>query len=338
MAQISSIIDGSKFIGCPIVIRVISGAFSDVTFQRVRLEVMVVRNGSSETRTFTFSAPCKGEENVYFDISSAFRAFAESFEYKANELSYPSYAFSAKAYDDYMKNGVVYEGASQTGSLSGSGSFYVGSLTDRERANVHSEGGGLVIGYPARWTRKPTASPEVVFSGSKILVPGTLFLNGVVTPPSAVSVDAPVGVGATYNCYGIDKPADGYEMRFINSLGVHDSIHVHCLLTSEVSIATDRHVIARQDTLMNVSHGISLKKNNHERWKMSSGPLDRAWQQWYLHEVLMARWAWVKVDNHWFRVHILPEETVKGVDRQKASMLTVEFTIEFDINGNPFNE
>jgi hypothetical protein len=35
-------------------------------------------------------------------------------------------------------------------------------------------------------------------------------------------------------------------------------------------------------------------------------------------------------------VHIVPEETTKGIDRAGGSALTVDFTLRFDINGSPF--
>ena len=314
-------ISGSKFIGCPIVIPVRPGSIAgNPVFHRVRLKVDVTGSGSG---TFEFTTPVNGQSLLNFDISSALRTVADQYQYTASPVSYPTYGYTATAYDDYMIDGEAKEG--MLDSTTADSGFYLGRLTDRER---------LTGERPVAWSRKPVqkadCTPEVVFVGCEYL------LAGAFSQAPSVQTQTIAAGGATQRTYPIAKPRDGYELRFINSLGVHESLHVQCLIGGETAIATDRHVITRQETVTQFSRGVSIKQNDHERWKMSSGPLDRAWQQYYLHEPLMARWAWLKVDGQWLPVHILPDETVPGIDRQKASLLEVPFTIEFDINGSPF--
>ena len=309
----------SKFLGCPIIVTVTPGSVSaKATFHRIRLKVKVTGDGHS--RDFEFSKPVSGSSALDINVSSAFVAMADMHEYTANvPNSYPSYTASLQAYDDYLLDGVEQSSSPSGGSV---GTVYIGTLSDRERQTG---------ARPDRWTRKPTSSPEIVFSGHVIVVPG----SGA-GAPSASQPSASTGMNTTYNTYGITMPPDGYEMRFINSLGVHESVHVACLPAEEETVHTDRYVKSRQETLTKISRGVTRKQNDHERWKMSSGPLDLKWQRWYRHEFLMARWAWIKVDSQWLQVHILPEDTVPGADRASGKPLTVAFTIEFDITGSPF--
>ena len=311
------------FIGNPIIVTVTPGSVSpDAVFHRVRLKVNVTGSGSG---TFEFSSPAE-DSYIDFDISSALCAVADTFMFTATPGSYPSFGYTATSYDDYMVDGVVETQLNGTFSDSG---FYIGAKSDKER----------LFGGPSSFSRKPTSSPEVCFyrpnqqgesdGRSKHLVPGSTSSSPSVT---AVSVSA----GFVSGIYGIPQPQDGYEIRFINGLGVHENVFVNCLRTAEVAITTERHIRARQETMSYLSHGITVKKNNHERWKMSSGPLDRQWQEWYLHEFLTARWAWIGVGGNYYQVHILPEETTRGIDRASGNPLTVDFTIEFDINGSPF--
>lgn len=319
-------IDGSRFIGCPIVYPVTAGNVpAGATFHRVRLVVGI----SGVSVPFEFSIPAENGEKVYFDISSAFVAAAERFEYTADGLNpmaggYPYWTHTADAYDDYLLNGVEHRGEGHSSSVDG-GSFFAGRLTDRER---------LTGERPSRFSRKPKTSPEVVHNGRTFIFPGVLDqqMTTRVTPYVVGSDTIP----AVANVYAIDPPADSFEMRFINSLGVHESIHVACLPQTDTHITTEQYVIARQETLTKFSRGATTKHDDYEQWKMSSGPLDRAWQQWYLHELLMVELVWIKVDGAWLQVHIIPEETVTGLDRTKAGALTVEFQIKFDINGSPF--
>ena len=124
-------------------------------------------------------------------------------------------------------------------------------------------------------------------------------------------------------------------MRFINSLGVHESAHISCLRTTDVNISTTKMAISVQERIDKFSRGMMLKENDYETWHMTTGPIDRAWMQYWLHEVLMARWAWLKVDGAWLPVHIVADETVAGPDRTKAEMMQVQFGLQFDINGSP---
>lgn len=323
MAKIISL-DGSRYIGCPIVYKITAGDIDDsATFHRVRLVVTITSSDGTST-AFEFSTPAADNEDVYFDISSAFRAMADQYEYTpAGMDSYPYWTLVADAYDDYLLNGVEHRGENQDHSVDG-GHFYVGKLTDRER---------LTGERPAIYSRKPT-SAEVCFVNNDHLQAGTFGATPSVAKQTVAAGMATIN--GTHKIYGIPRPADGFELRFINSLGVHENVFITCLRQSEVNIKGDFHTKAVQETLTKFSRGVNIKQNDYEQWKMSSGPLDRAWQQWWLHELLMARWAWLEVDSKWMPVHIVPEETTVGVDRAKGNLLEVQFTLRFDINGSPF--
>lgn len=333
----------SRFIGSPISVPVTaSSPTGNVTFHRVRLKVTVGDGGSVITTgdvDFEFSAPCKNNETVWFDISSAYRAFADSYGPTPTAFSYPRLTASIEAVDDYMIDGVSYEGVSSSGQKTVS-SKYLGALTDKERgygtSNSWSE--------PARYSRKPTSSPEICFyhpnaqgqsDGTvKHLSAGTTGVNAPSVSQVTVPVGSPTGQNPA-NIYGIPYPPDGHEIRFINSLGVHENIFVSGLPTKEVNITTDKYTIARQETLTQFSRGLTVKQNDYETWTFSSGPLDEQWASWYIHEFLMARWVWISIGGAWVPCHVLPEETTTLISREKAQMLEVQFKLQLDINGSP---
>jgi len=323
-----SLASGSKFIGCPVVFNVTPGSVpAGATFHRVRVVVTV--NGQA----FVFSTPVSGSGSIPIDISSALRAVADNHNFSADGLSYPGFGNASgdkiEAYDDYLVNGVENHSAVSTGTLSGP--YYIGRLTDRER---------LTNERPTYYSRKPyRSSPEIVHVGKTLVIPGAYSAGPNATTMNITANTAPAnihGESVAVSYYPIAAPKDSYELRFINTLGVHESLHVTCLRQTEVNIKNDFYSIARLETLTQFSRGVAVKQNDYEQWKMSSGPLDRAWQQYYLHEPLMAKWAWLKVDGQWLPVHIVPGDTTKGIDRSKGDALTVEFTIRFDINGSPF--
>ena len=325
MATIA-LVSASKFIGCPIMYKVTPASISSAaTFHHVRL--VAILSGSS-SGTFEFSEPVSGSAGVDIDISSAFIALADKHEYAADSLTYPAWSASLTAYDDYLLNGEE-KHIGPSSPETPVGTKYIGKLTDRERLLYGTDAQEL----PSHWTRKPTTSPEICFKGNPHLTPAAFS-----SAPSVAknTVAAGMQTFGGYKIYGISKPDDGFELRFINSLGVHENVFITCLRQSEVNIKNDFYTTARRETLTKFSRGISVKQNDYETWKMSSGPVDFRWQQWWLHEPLMAKWAWLNVDSQWMPVHIVPEETTVGIDRAKGNLLEVQFTLRFDINGSPF--
>jgi hypothetical protein len=330
-------LNNSRLMGSSIVADVEVDARTGATFHSVVLTVAVEGAGAAagDGGTFKFSSPVSGSV-LQFDISSAFRAVADRFAPAVDTFSYPYYGFNITSREEWMTDGQVQTADGPT--VTYSAYVYIGSYTDLERIKGQT---------PARWSRKPTTSPEVCFyhpnqqdesdGTSKHLKPGVCSDGGFWTAPAVTQVTVPVadaaGVGS--NIYGIPYPLDGHEIRFINSLGVHENIFVAGLPTKEVNITTDKYAIARQETLTQFSRGLAVKHNDYETWTFSSGPLDEAWASWYIHEFLMARWVWISIGGVWIPCHVLPEEVTTLVDRSKAQPYEVQFKLQMDINGSP---
>lgn len=331
MATIQSeSIQQSRFIGTPIMVPVEAARpAGNVTFHRVRLKVTVGGGGAiaQDDAEFEFSTPVSNGEVTWFDISSAFRAFADAYSPAPTSYVYPRLAANLTACDDYMIDGVSYEDRNPSETVKVTGK-YLGALTDRER------GAGITDQWsePARYSRKPTSSPEIVYAGKTILRPVTTGTNPPGVDAIVVSTE---GAYPAHNCYAVSQPPHGHEIRFINSLGVHENIFVAGLPTKEVNITTDKYTIARQETLTQFSRGLAVKQNDYETWAFSSGPLDEAWASWYIHEFLMARWVWIDINDMWVPCHVLPEETTTLVSYAEAKMIEVQFKLQMDINGSP---
>lgn len=315
----------SAFFGSPVTIPVTATAITpEPSFHRLVVVVTI-----NNTKSFTFSAPVTNDyRQVTFDISSAFKAFAEQHEYKADVLnSYPKLTATMQAYEDYMINGEAWNEQYQaTGPVIAG--LYAGALTDRERMTGER---------PSRYSRKPTSSPEIVFNGMTFLLPVATTSGAIVSDPAVT----PYVVGrdtipSEANVYAVKPDGDCYELRFINSLRVHESLHVRSLRKTEVDIQTDKYVISRQETLTKFSRGLAVKQNNHERWTLSSGPVDRQWASWYIHEFMMAEDVWMKADGLWVPCHVLPEETTQFLDRSRPNLIEISFAMQLDINGSPF--
>lgn len=333
-----------QFIGCPVVFQITpTGSGVDGTFYRVKLKVRATMTGGEDAE-FDFSNPVDVVRSgssvsvrpATFDVSSALRAVAERWQPQPEALTYPAVTFYLEAKEEWMVEGQInHSDIARYPGSTGNIEMYIGKLTDRERM-----ADPVII--PARYTRKPATSPEVCFYDenhtTKHLYPGHTATDDIEAPSVTeitVPVGSPTGASAGINIYGIPFPKNGYEIRFINSLGVHENIFVSGLPSKEGSITTDKYAIARQETLTQFSRGLAVKQNDRETWRLTSGALDRAWASWYVHEFLMAQQVWIKVDGMFIPCHVLPEETVVFEDPQKSQPYEVQFRLEMGINGSP---
>ncbi|MCF0243418.1 MAG: hypothetical protein HUK06_01495 [Bacteroidaceae bacterium] len=327
---------GSPFIGSPITHVVTSVSLEgEVAFHRLNLKANVSMGGYG-SNSFTFSAPIyNGGESVTFDVASALRAIADQFTYTANTTSFPTIAWNLEAWDEYMIDGEYFETGHTT---AGSWTAIMGACSDLERI---ISGGGKSVSV---FTRKPSTLPEIVAVGETMVCPNSTSAQSVghATGQSCELVNiTSEGMQTIHGKKVYALPAqtlDRYQFRFVNTLGVVESISLTSLREMEINCTQDNYIKAVQETFGNPSRAIVVKQNDYESWKLTTPPLDEAWLSWYAHEFLMSKQCWVKISTYWIPCHIIPEDTVSGVKRTDGSFISLAFTVQLDINGSPMPE
>ena len=342
MASNLQLISGSPLIGSPIVYQVTAGSpVGDVTFQRVKLYVSARLSTNSTYRRYEMSQPANKGETVQIDISSALQAAADKYEYTAEPpTNYPYIQFSLQACDEYMQNG---QNSGDVGVITNpGGNALMGKFSDMERLRASQAGRNAT-----KFSRKPSgASVEIVTVGETYLraEPMNAGIGNISNGPRMHSATiSSAGYHTLFNgteystrVYAVAANQDRYLLRFVNGLGVVESFSTQSLVSEEVNYKVSEYVKARQELFNQVSRGAVVKQNDQERLKLSSGPVDRLWQQWYLHEPLMSPQAWIWIDSMWVPCHIVPEETVSGISRIENKPLEVQFTVRLDIAGSPY--
>lgn len=347
MATVTGQVSGSPMIGNPIVYNVKAETYSSPVFHRVKVAVIAGVQGGNYQR-IEMSSPANEGEDLLFDISSALCAVAEQYEYEADNISggyiqYPYLQYYMEAWDEYMVNGVSHKSAVDVFPDGGSQSplrALLGAYSDMDRLVAGESKSAL------RFTRKPTTSPEIVRVGDVVLRPEQFAepvhsLNITRGPRSMAYTIASEGMQTIGNTQVYALPADTpdyYQLRFVNSLGVHETIGIRSLRKVNTNITTKQFTRARRETFGKFSRGISRKQNDRETWPMTSGSLDEAWASWFTHELLMTEQAWIKIptanSSIWVACHIIAEEEVEVIDQEKGAMIEVPFKVQMDINGS----
>ena len=354
MATIHPSTSGSPLIGNPIIYVVNAETYSNPVFHRVRLNVYAGMQGGNYTK-IQMSSPVTqeiaGGEPIQIDVSSALRAIADTYEYTAEPPEYyPYISYYLEAYDEHMVNGEVIESTHDFFPDIAPGQTVptqplralMGAYSDLERLLAGEQKQTL------KFSRKPTTSPEIVRVGDLLVRPVDMVCHSGNITHGQQSRIYPITVDGLQTQGGKQVyalPADSkdyYQIRFINTLNAEESVTVRSLRTTEANISTQKHILSRFQTFGTFARGLTVKQDGPETWNMSTGPLDEAWQQWYIHEFLVAEYAWINLrtsDNPlWVTCHILPSDNVAGVNRKDATMQEVEFGIELDIAGSPLSE
>lgn len=358
MAQNISLTSGSILNGNPITFAVMPNSMSNVSMHRIILEIECGMSSDDKYEVIKLSSPVVTEGKAQtIDISSALRTFRDSYEYGPYPTSYPLVKFNILAYDEYMSDGVVRKEGKifwpqnpETLPTEERDKAYVrtifGAFTDAERIDAGATKEVQTL------SRKP-ASPQMIKVGETFAytppysTPQSLADTSNLESPQSKVVNVTKEGAQTLGYQSVfalpaNHPQERMQIRFINGFGVLESVSVIKSTSQEVNITAEHHVVARQQTFNQFSHGIVKKVNDYETWKFSTGPLDEAWMRWYVHEFLMAEDMWLFVpssqksnEGKWMRVHLVPEETTTINNTITQEIIALQFSLQFDINGSP---
>ena len=317
MASVLGIIDGGHYVKNPVLVGVTSEALTgNVSFHKVMVEVRAALSTDSEYTTRVCSAVVPDSSRacpLVVDISSALRAVADSIEYEPTTLDIPCVQYSLKAWDEYMKDGEIHDVSEVSGV---GGVAYMGGYTDRER----------ILGSYGGFSTKPD-TPEVVGVGESVVVP-----NGFTTSAS-YDVTASGANTLGRSVYAVPSDKDRYELRFVNSRGLIESVSMKCMVQGVQKMEQKENVRAMQETMRKFSRMSIRKTSNTPSLKMNSGPLDKAWLRWFVEEFLVTQDAWIKIDGAWLHCNVTSEDSISTVNRMKREILSLDFEIKLDFNG-----
>lgn len=338
MAQLLKFNSGGAFAQSPIIYDVTAENLAgNITFHLVKMKVTASLSTDATDTVFQMEQVSDEGEVHSFDISSALSSLIDSYEFTATPpASYPYIIFKLSVWDEYMKDGQLYENVAPIND--NGGCALIGAFTDFERYTSNTTKVITVL------STKPTSSVEIVEAGETFIKPtalaGATILNITAGPQS---VAYPIVIDSTHpegmrtidgvNIYVDSAKNDRYQFRFINRYGVMESIAVNALVSEQVPITSVESTLAQQNVFNDVARGFVRKSNDVEEWKLSSGPIDRDWQRWFIHEFLMASWIWVLYRGTWMRCHIKPSETTSGYNAYDGNPLSVEFSVKLDMTG-----
>ena len=344
MAQKVTLTSGSILAGNPITFRIKPNVLSNTpSFHRVIIEVKCGMSGGN-FETIKLTAPVAIEGNyVEMDVSSAIRVPLDAYEYSPDAATYPLCKWQLRVYDEYMDSGGAVHTYQDELYFPDKDNYYcciAGAFSDYER--LTSNGSKDVV----KLSRKPTSSPQLTCVGETFAytpayaTPQSLASSGTLERPASKIVNVTTEGAQTIDGHSLlVLPATERQyrqtFRFINSLGVMESVNVPRVYSKKFAAESTPYVVSKQETFGTFSRSAVKKINNKESWSFATDPLDEEWQQWYLHEFLMSEHVWIEINGRWIPCTISFDEDITFSDTTKSDAHVVSFTAQLDINGSP---
>ena len=346
MAQSISIDSGSVLIGSPIEVSVQAESVgSKATFHRVKLIVSAALSTDGQYEDFELSAPVTDGETAIFDISDALRTVAGKFTYSpiTAEYTYPYLAYTLKAWDEYMIDGILSEKVAER-NYGSTMNALMGAFTDAER--YLSNGTKSVTSF----SRKPLKG-EVCSQNESVVYPSAplsdIFIHSEISRGPRVNImslsdkSGVVSVGER-QVYVDTNATNRVQFQFVNGLGIVESISAESLEALETSGTSEITAITAPAIFKNVNRISANKGGRRPKYKLSTGAITQEWAEWWHNEFFdqsdkfrrtLAQSCWIKLDGHWWPCAAILEDDTTIYDRTQNGMVRIDFTVHLAIDG-----
>lgn len=302
----------------------------------------LILDGDSSYRDISFSAECG--ESFTTDISGALRALLDEFVFDPHDIpsfvvdpngekspvKYPVLQYSVAGGFSYLQNGIV---EITNGSFVQQSMYAVhGRLTELERLTLGHNG----LTYKGNYllSRKPDEVEETALNCTPFVtaIHGGLYSESESnsTPPSLIPIPTSQYPRSTYT----DPLQKGYaEFCFINRLGGVETVCARTLETLSVEPKQEVYPRVQAPRRIPRTHGNVYvhQQDIYDRYAMSSGPVSRAWSQWWAREFLTASAWWVRLTpgtGTWIPCTVSPAQNKVSIyNRSSDDPLHVDFDV-----------
>lgn len=303
-----------------------------------------------------------------FNISDALQSFVsygKSFSYsrcKAPTHSPAIVTYSINLYEKYYSDGQT---VSPKGITIENKKVFEGTLSDLERQTLSPDIKTHIPNEGKLLSRKP-ATDEVVCLGQMYYVPfihlkntdaevettaslidsvdnGTLAIDSSSSEIDEIKLKIPISlrnqslkmscVETSRTLYAIPPNENVTSFIFVNSFGMLESVVALCNNNRVANLSSETFTLDKENSFSSFSNIISDSEEKYSEYGMSSGWVNEEWKEWWLHEFLTTRQAWMLINNKWIACGIIPDEKYTIYDRSKTQAYSISFTVRLSLNG-----
>lgn len=136
----------------------------------------------------------------------------------------------------------------------------------------------------------------------------------------------------------VSKHPEMKVFYFLNGFGLPESVIAYSLESLNYTIESETYNVPKEINARGYSRVMNFSEQAESEFGMSSGFVSREWAEWWIHEFLPTRMAWMIENGVVVPVAIEPEKTVKLYDKSKPDMMSVSFTVKYSFRGGTYNK
>ncbi len=136
----------------------------------------------------------------------------------------------------------------------------------------------------------------------------------------------------------VNKRPEMKVFYFLNGFGLPESVIAYSLESLNYKIESETYNVPQEIEARGYSRVMNFSEQAESEYGMSSGFVSREWAEWWIHEFLPTRMAWMIENGVVVPVAIEPEKTVKLYDKSKPDMMSITFTVRYSFRGGTYNK
>ena len=141
--------------------------------------------------------------------------------------------------------------------------------------------------------------------------------------------------GRTFPVFVVEDDGKYQLFQFVNSLGVVENIAARTLESLSYTTETEElNRIGKSSFALSMEKRMAYKSAPYAGIKMSSGPVNRLWADWWANEFLLSEKVWLRRNGKWLPVMIKPEDSNSIYSRSEPGLLHVDFTVKPVFSGS----
>lgn len=140
-----------------------------------------------------------------------------------------------------------------------------------------------------------------------------------------------------FYAYVLPELKDGrthWQFCFVNGLGAIDYFCCDSVETSSYEVERKETILSRQETFACFSRRLIEHNYEIKTYKLSTGPLSKAWLDWFMFDFVQSKNKWTLINEHWIRCSINIDDNVKIIEQDKQNITEILFDVQLDLYGH----
>ena len=130
---------------------------------------------------------------------------------------------------------------------------------------------------------------------------------------------------------------NAHHFLFINGMGVIENATAFSFESLTFNVESEDYIYPQEISFQGINQRASYKDLPFASFKVSSGPTNNIWADWWINEFIASNRHWMKIAGNYLPVVVAPDSKLLLYDKAKPGLITVAFTVTLSFSGGTEN-